>query len=72
MKPDKAQGIGGFVDVFELFKSGEAVVLVVERYFDCIVDFLLPIIVGVRCQVSGVGLVHQSFSGGGCGLTESR
>ena len=50
VKPDKAQGIGGVVDVFELFKSGEAVVLVIEGYVDGIVDFLLPVIQSPVCS----------------------
>ena len=55
VKPDKAEGVGGVIDVFELFKTGEAVVFVVKGDFDGIVGFLLPVVwvSGVRCQLTG-------------------
>ena len=50
VKPDKAQGIGGVIDVFELFEAGEAVINVVEGDVDGIVDFLLPVIQSPVCS----------------------
>lgn len=53
MKPDKAEGIGGVIDVFELFEAGEAVVDVIKRNVDGIVDFLLPV---TQSPVASFGL----------------